>query len=184
MFLMTPKDPEPLTPSHLLSGRRITSLPYEQHTLDEISDPSYNEHNRLSKDVKIQNLLLQHFTARWRNEYLTSLREYHRTFGSNEFKIAAGNVVLVHDDEPRVKWRMAIVEELIHGGDGLVRAANIRTSTPLLGSYHLKYPLKARTISANWMMRARVLVQQVETPLKQLQNLAPRKIQQGRHKKC
>jgi len=39
-----PKDPELLTPSHLLSGRRITSLPYEQHTLDEISDPSYNEH--------------------------------------------------------------------------------------------------------------------------------------------
>jgi len=58
-----PKDHEPLTPSHLLSGRRITSLPYEQHTLDEISYPSYNEHNRLSKDAKTQNLLLQYFTA-------------------------------------------------------------------------------------------------------------------------
>jgi len=89
-----PKDPEPLTPLHLLSGRRITSLPYEQHTLYEISDPSYNEHNRLSKDAKIQDLLLQHFTAQWRNEYLTSLRQYHRTSGSNECKITAGMLCL------------------------------------------------------------------------------------------
>ena len=37
--------------------------------------------------------------------------------------------MLVHDDGPRVQWRLAVVEDLIHGGDGLVRAANIRTST-------------------------------------------------------
>ena len=37
--------------------------------------------------------------------------------------------MLVHDDGPRVKWRLAVVEELTYGGDGLVRAANIRTST-------------------------------------------------------
>lgn len=122
-------DPEPLTPSHLLSGRRITSLPYENHTIDEINDPCYNEHSRISKDAKTQALLLQHFTSRWKNEYLTSLREFHRTSGSNGCKIAAGDVVLVHDDGPRALWRLAVVEDLIHGGDGLVRAANIRTST-------------------------------------------------------
>ena len=37
--------------------------------------------------------------------------------------------MLVHDDSPCVHWRLAVVEDLIHGGDGLVRAANIRTST-------------------------------------------------------
>lgn len=37
--------------------------------------------------------------------------------------------MLVHDDGPRALWRLAVVEDLIHGGDGLVRAANIRTST-------------------------------------------------------
>jgi len=26
-------------------------------------------------------------------------------------------------------WRLVVVEDLIHGGDGLVQAANIRTST-------------------------------------------------------
>ena len=122
-------DLEPLTPSHLLSGRRITSLPHENHSIDEINDPHYNEHSRISKEAKTQALLLQHFTSRWKNEYLTSLREFHCTSGNNICKIAAGDVVLVHDDGPRVLWRLAVVENLIYGGDGLVRAANIRTST-------------------------------------------------------
>ena len=39
--------------------------------------------------------------------------------------------MLVYDDGPRIQWRLAVVEDLIHGGDGLVRAANIRPSTGL-----------------------------------------------------
>ncbi len=38
-------------------------------------------------------------------------------------------MVQVHDDTKRVNWRLAIVESLIKGKDGLVRAANIKTST-------------------------------------------------------
>jgi len=38
--------------------------------------------------------------------------------------------VIVHDDNtPRIQWRLAVVEELIMGNDGQVRAARIRTST-------------------------------------------------------
>jgi len=33
------------------------SLPYEHHNVDEISDPSYNEHNHLSKDAKTQTIM-------------------------------------------------------------------------------------------------------------------------------
>ena len=40
-----------------------------------------------------------------------------------------GDVVLVHDDTPRVNWRYAVIEGVIRGNDGLIRAANIRTST-------------------------------------------------------
>ena len=39
-----------------------------------------------------------------------------------------GDVVLVHDDTPRINWKLAVVEELIVGNDGLVRAAHIRTA--------------------------------------------------------
>ena len=38
-------------------------------------------------------------------------------------------MVLVHDESPRSTWKLTVVESLIEGGDGLIRAANIRTST-------------------------------------------------------
>ena len=40
-----------------------------------------------------------------------------------------GAVVLAHDDTLCINWRLAVVEDTIAGEDGLVRAANIRTST-------------------------------------------------------
>ena len=45
------RDPEPLTPSHLLHGRRLTSLPHESVSVEDIQDPSYSEKTRLSKAV-------------------------------------------------------------------------------------------------------------------------------------
>ena len=39
-----------------------------------------------------------------------------------------GEVVLIQDDTPRIDWKLAVVEELIEGKDGLVRAAHIRTA--------------------------------------------------------
>ena len=68
------------------------------------------------------------FQARWRFEYLTSLREYHRTTGNNSQQVKPGDIVLVYDDSPRNTWKLAIVEELMTGKDGLVRAAKIKTT--------------------------------------------------------
>ena len=36
-------DPEPLTPAHLLYGRRITSLPHPMVEDDELVDPNYGQ---------------------------------------------------------------------------------------------------------------------------------------------
>ena len=87
--------------------------------------------------------VLQHFQHRWRREYLTSLRELHRTTGKNEQCIKVGDVVLVHDDIPRARWKMAVVEQLIQGKDGYTRAANIRynggrTNRPIAKLYPLE----------------------------------------------
>ena len=40
--------------------------------------------------------------------------------------IKVGDVVLIHNDSPRNKWPQVIVEELIIGGDGAVRAVRIQ----------------------------------------------------------
>ena len=34
--------------------------------------------------------------------------------------------MLVHDDCPRINWKMAVVESLVKGSDGLVRSVKIR----------------------------------------------------------
>ena len=50
------------------------------------------------------------------------------TAGNNEQRVRIGDIVLVHDDTPRIKWKLAVIEGLNKGSDGLVRSANIRTA--------------------------------------------------------
>ena len=54
-------DPEPLTPSHLLYGRRITTLPYPITEDDELTDPTYTTETMLWDKTQRQEQLLQHF---------------------------------------------------------------------------------------------------------------------------
>ncbi|XP_065895991.1 uncharacterized protein [Dysidea avara] len=121
-------DPDPITPSHLLYGRKIVCVPYHMTPQYNRCDPDYGE-AEIQSMAKKQAALLQHFWTRWRKEYLTSLREFHRASDPNIQTVKPGAVVLVHDDTPRISWRLAVVEDTIAGEDGLVRAANIRTST-------------------------------------------------------
>ena len=53
----------------------------------------------------------------------------HKATGTNKIFIKAGDVVHLHNDTKRINWKLAVVESLITGKDGLVRAANIRTCT-------------------------------------------------------
>jgi len=59
-------DPEPLTPSHLLYGRRITTLPHPIAEDEELTDPTYTTGTMLRSKVQRQEVLLQHFQNRWR----------------------------------------------------------------------------------------------------------------------
>ena len=51
--------------------------------------------------------------------------------------------MIIHDDKPRLYWKLAIVENLIKGNDGLVQAANVRienymTTRPIVKLYPLE----------------------------------------------
>ena len=87
--------------------------------------------------------IIEHFWKRWKNDYLTSLREFHKAYGNNNQRIKVGDVVLVHDESPRMLCKMAVVTDLVRGNDGLVRAAKIRmknteTSRPIVKLYPLE----------------------------------------------
>ena len=75
-------------------------------------------------------MVIQKFWNRWKTEYLTSLREFNRVSGHIKEVIKVGDVVIVHDEKPRMQWKLALVEGLTKGGDNLVCAAHIR-----IGSY-------------------------------------------------
>jgi len=122
-------DPCPVTPAHLLYGRPIITLPHYDVQPDEINDPTYGDSNELRSRAKAQAAILQHFWSRWSKEYLTALREYHRTTGNNVQTPRVGDVVQIHDDCPRIQWRLGVIERLNQGADGLVRSVQLRTPT-------------------------------------------------------
>ena len=120
-------DPEPLTPAHLLHGHRIVSLSHEEVAEQDLKDPTFGNSTDVTRRAQLHAFLLKQFHSLWRHEYLTSLREYHRISGMNRQQIKPGDIVLVHDDTPRITWKLAVIKELMKGKDGLVRAAKIRT---------------------------------------------------------
>ena len=121
-------DPEPITPSHLLHGRRIVTLPHCTAE-DEVHDPDFGDMSVIRSRAKKQASIIRHFESRWKSEYLTALREAYRARGSNNQKVKVGDVVLIHDDSTRINWRMAVIESVNKGRDGIIRSVNIRTTT-------------------------------------------------------
>ena len=125
MFLRTLRMKRP--PAHLLYGRRITSLPHPLVESDELSDPTYETNTDFPREAKHVTLLIQHFWQCWHHEYLTSLK-FHKSSGINTESVKVGDVVLIHDDNPRVNLKLALVTCINRGHDGLVCSANLRTT--------------------------------------------------------
>ncbi|XP_045174518.2 uncharacterized protein LOC123535831 [Mercenaria mercenaria] len=136
-----PLDEEPLTPSHLLYGRRVTSPVYPDDTESPADDLS---HDSADKFYRFKSATLEHFWSRWKHEYLTSLREFHRTSGNHGDTVTIGDVVQIHDTSlPRNRWSLGVIEDVIVGNDGLIRAARVRsrrgvTTRPISKLYPLE----------------------------------------------
>lgn len=128
-FVSTEDLDEPLTPSHLMMGHRLTSIP--DHFLSR-EDPDFGTTTPAALGRRLSHLttLLQHFWRRWKLEYLNELREHHRhlkRFQSNSKAIAVGDIVLIYDeDKPRLLWKLGKVETVMEGADGAVRGASVR----------------------------------------------------------
>ena len=122
-------DLKPMTPFHLLYEMRITPLPHCTIEDDEINDPNFQDVSELRQRAKGQAMMIKHFWSCWRNEYLTALRESHKTTGNNTQQIRIGDVMLVHNDTARVNCRLVVIESLNKEENGLVRSANICTTT-------------------------------------------------------
>lgn len=146
---------EPLTPSHLLSGRRILSLP--DHLYCDPEEDNFDvEPSTLTRRLVHINKTLDQFWKRWRREYLLELRESHRYHrgATNPSPVSVGDVVIVHsDNQPRGFWRLGRVEKVLVGRDDKIRGAILkvagqgRQAKLLQRPLQLIYPLEIRAPS-------------------------------------
>ena len=140
-YLSTEDIEEPLTPSHLIRGRRLMSMqdgPYNR----DIDDIIEVNQNTLTKRIVYLSHVLDHFWRRWKKDYLLELRNSH------------GDIVIIQEtDQPREFWRLAKIEDLITGSDGQARGDRIRTwrvgnrLTYLQRPVQLLYPLEVHSWS-------------------------------------
>ena len=95
---------EPLTPSHLILGRRVL-------THGQQDDEDFNiSQDGLRRRLQYFHTVLDHFWKRWRREYLLSLRDCHQYSKGNDVKrkLAVGDVVVLYKEGTRRGfWKLA-----------------------------------------------------------------------------
>ena len=112
----------PLTPSQLINGRNLSSVPNDAYF--EI----INTYEQLSKRAKYNRRLLSHFTNRWKKEYLVSLLEKYRPRKDSMFNpdVKINDICIIRNEQvKRAFWKLCKVEELITGADGSTRSARV-----------------------------------------------------------
>ena len=121
------RDPECLTPNHLLLLRPCNAFP-----LDVFEKRDLYSRKRWRQIQYLADI----FWHRWVREYLPNLQQRQR-WSKPVRNIVAGDVVVIADDLPRNQWSMGRVEEIYPGGDGLVRTVKVKTkSTTLVRPIH------------------------------------------------
>ena len=131
---------EPLTPAHLLIGRRLSLSRVSEEKSLEISQEA------LSKKVRYLDRIMAHFWKRWRSEYLFELRDCHcynsGTQSASQQKLNQGEVALLHDEKnPRIFWKIARIEKLLSRSNNRIRGAVIRVPSKSSTTI-LRRPLK------------------------------------------
>ena len=116
-------DPIPLSPSHLIYGRRLEpfpSLDYENTLLEP-------GHHKLQESYQRINQLLDHWVKVWGKDYLTSLREKHygASAATQPEPPKEGDIVLVSGPGCRSQWPLGRVMKLVTDKEGIVRLVKV-----------------------------------------------------------
>ena len=116
-YVYTDDVDEPLTPSHLLIGKRSTQLPIPRNTVEDTDKPNQYRENLKSK-----------FQIKWKKEYLSELQDHHirtQKAQNKESYPTIGDVVIMKEDSLRTNWKLARVTNIFTGRDGNIRSIEI-----------------------------------------------------------
>ena len=153
-YISTEDVEEPLTPSHLLTGRRLLSLPEPNYEVDDFDFDINMNKDDLTRRMRHLSNVINRFWSRWKREYLMKLRESHRVNGKQGIgqTVSLGDIVVIHDESrPRGLWRLGKIERLISGSDGHTRGAMVKVfsrkgrSTTINRPVPKLYPLEIRS---------------------------------------
>ena len=115
-----------LTPSYLINGRSISTISNCQN-YDVVST-----NQTLTRRSRHHRQLLQQFLKRWRTDYLSSLRESHKTKSRQDKKldISVGDIVILKNDSTSKNiWKLAKIVELLPGRDEAIRSAVVNVGS-------------------------------------------------------
>ena len=134
---------EPLTPSHLLMGRNLSTTP--EPTVEPTT--TTNDYEVITNRFKYIQTVLRSSWKNFRHNYLTELREHHmytRRPTSAESGLKLGDVVIIKDDDVRSRcaWRLGRVESFVVGADAQVRGAHLRTVSKTFRQTKMTRPLQ------------------------------------------
>jgi len=114
---------EVLTPAHFLKGSSYTKFPEP--------DITHLRKGRLSRWQRVTQMQ-QRFWKRWSSEYLSLLQERSK-WRVETSNIKVGSIVLLKEDNvPTLRWQLGCIQEVIPGGDGVIRVAMVRTAKGLI----------------------------------------------------
>jgi len=119
------REPEPITPSHFIIGRRLNLLP--PLTLEPVEEEELTA-EQLTNRVRYRERLLDSYWQKWRGEYFHQLSNRPDNNPASQQNIRPGTVVVIKEDgTPRHKWKMGVIRKVFKGPDRIVRAARVLT---------------------------------------------------------
>lgn len=104
----------PLTPSHFLIGKRLTTLPSIGNATTTVPNPNQDQ---LSKQWKYRQRIMKTFWTQWKKDYLMELRSAHfPSTVKQSTELKPGDVVLFNEDKlPRHLWKMGRIKDIYVG---------------------------------------------------------------------
>ncbi|KAK6763827.1 hypothetical protein RB195_024234 [Necator americanus] len=135
----------PLRPIDFMQREMEVTLPFnfsEEERADPIFLPpseALQFETRLQTEKALQSsyVLIERFWEKWKNHYLTALREQHRRTidgkRGNANEVREGEIVLITDAlQKRNHWKLARISKLVPSIDGAVREAEVYCSKKTL----------------------------------------------------
>ena len=124
-----PLDLSPICPNQLIIGKRVATVPYYDSAID--NDPNWNTADKVCLLQKNQRATLTEFKNRFVSEYLTALQERHkydRKDAKTFREVVRKGLVCQILSENKGQRKLAVIENLHRGSDGIVRSVTLRTA--------------------------------------------------------